>query len=968
MNQCSLTILLMLSILTSNSAGEYVTKPGIYRIIGVFPIRSKTEDRINTDAVIWSEYFKYSIDKINKDLGEDFFGYQIFDSGHNQPSPELTSIAVKILLGGSDGVLFTDTDQCQCVDQNVALYKTLGIIGPRSSSNAVFLNSLLSYENLTVVSYAATSIDLIPTESFYRTVPNDFKQATFIKDVLLEFEWTYIFTVGSDDVYGRSGIAILEDVFKSNNICLNMKLIFDVDKVHTMENTVLQINEQNSSKVVVIWALKETVEKFFDIAARYRMKDFIWIISEDSGVTDMYRDNHLSGIFLSVVLNYGKDQEFEDQLLNISYQAVHQDQTKTFLRKLFESMKVKDRNSTLKDMGLTLDLTRLGAIYESLHALTRAFNSFFLDKQIPCPQGIDPYHCITYPLINHRKFNRLYLNNVSFNNLNGENLKFKENGETNHARYELYITKRSLYKIEIDFQLTLQWSQKDNSKPDIHLESNILQKATGNMSSKCSEECRPGFYPLFDSSNTCCWFCVPCDRNNFKNKTGLEKCISCPLNSVTNIDKTKCILLTVDYLTWSEWRTILLFVTTGTTICLIAVISTVFYKYSQTPIVRSSNIILSIIQISAHLALAFTPLLFVGNIETTYRCTARVYLTGILLTIIIGISLVKVTHLLTVFNLKFKLTKGEALQQTTKEMGILILTVLVNVSIVIITISFHAVSIKTVTDRTNYTLQHRCEKLLDHYFVQICYLLILLIVCGVQSFRGRGLPGRFNEAQYTFFAMFTTVLLGSIGIPLRLSTRDQTKIDFLVAMLTLVINIVLLLFLYGYKIKLILFYPEENTTEAFQRDRLASVMNAPEVRRLSRTSTLEWRVNSSLTNHSYSSDSLKTLTGPNQSTDSLQGLKQERSCTWSVLTNIKNQSGPVTSGKVMPFNEAEEFVSENFHDSNSLTKLSAQFCDQKTSGDEMSGKDNTEFENNQETIVMEQTSSLTDKSWIAVIE
>jgi len=244
----------MLSILTSNSAGEYVTKPGIYRIIGVFPIRSKTEDRINTDAVIWSEYFKHSIDKINKDLGEDFFGYQIFDSGHNQPSPELTSIAVKILLGGSDGVLFTDTDQCQCVDQNVALYKTLGIIGPRSSSNAVFLNSLLSYENLTVVSYAATSIDLIPTESFYRTVPNDFKQATFIKDVLLEFEWTYVITVGSDDVYGRSGIAILEDVFKSNNICLNMKLIFDVDKVQTMENTVLQINEQNSSKVVVIWA------------------------------------------------------------------------------------------------------------------------------------------------------------------------------------------------------------------------------------------------------------------------------------------------------------------------------------------------------------------------------------------------------------------------------------------------------------------------------------------------------------------------------------------------------------------------------------------------------------------------------------------------------------------------------------------------------------------------------------------
>ena len=74
---------------------------------------------------------------------------------------------------------------------------------------------------------------------FMRTIPPDDKQAQVIASLLRHFNWTYVNIVGMDDKYGRSGVMGLLRQLKQHDICVNVKLIYDMNNDHDRTRTLV---------------------------------------------------------------------------------------------------------------------------------------------------------------------------------------------------------------------------------------------------------------------------------------------------------------------------------------------------------------------------------------------------------------------------------------------------------------------------------------------------------------------------------------------------------------------------------------------------------------------------------------------------------------------------------------------------------------------------------------------------------
>ena len=93
-----------------------------------------------------------------------------------------------------------------------------GVVGASTSYISGLLNiKMFGLSQLPHISYASTAAYLSVYDYFFRTVPSDSLQARAMADIIVHFNWTYIFALFSDDDYGRDGINVLTAVLESKN-------------------------------------------------------------------------------------------------------------------------------------------------------------------------------------------------------------------------------------------------------------------------------------------------------------------------------------------------------------------------------------------------------------------------------------------------------------------------------------------------------------------------------------------------------------------------------------------------------------------------------------------------------------------------------------------------------------------------------------------------------------------------------
>ena len=167
--------------------------------------------------------------------------------------------------------------------------ETVAIIGPDLSDIARAVTDLAGLFHVPVVSHSASSPllgDKTRFKYFFRTVPSDTFQARLIADLLVEFRWTYVILLHSDDEYGRSGRNALQRRLLSLNICtaIDEKLTFRAGKI---QNIVQSIKMEKKAKVIILFSSLRYAMELIKESKRKKLHGFTWI------ATDAWAGSHL---------------------------------------------------------------------------------------------------------------------------------------------------------------------------------------------------------------------------------------------------------------------------------------------------------------------------------------------------------------------------------------------------------------------------------------------------------------------------------------------------------------------------------------------------------------------------------------------------------------------------------------------------------------------------------------------------
>ena len=110
------------------------------------------------------------------------------------------------------------------------------------------------------VSFASTSPILSDHNLytyFYRTVPSDKYQAQAMIDLILYFDWDYVSTIYSNNLYGQPGINEFHKLAKVKGLCIDLNIgIEDASDYVLLANKLLN----STANIVVFFASAHHVE------------------------------------------------------------------------------------------------------------------------------------------------------------------------------------------------------------------------------------------------------------------------------------------------------------------------------------------------------------------------------------------------------------------------------------------------------------------------------------------------------------------------------------------------------------------------------------------------------------------------------------------------------------------------------------------------------------------------------------
>ena len=801
-----------------------------FTITGMFPTKVILKTRYNRSGFVWMEVARYAVAQVNKMLRllknvSVSLEFIFYDTCNDLQIT--TAEALQILLQSTDKNVKENC--CYQKEENI-----IGFVGPASSSTSDHLMKLLSYKPMPVISYSATSTrfdDKTIYPLFMRTIPPDNLQAKMILDIVLHFRWMYVSIIANDNEYGRMGMQELEKLFVKHDICTAVVRTFTYPYLESeMENIVKDLKKDELSRVIILWASGVRTQKFLLMSSKYKLYNKTWIVTESVGTNPAivnYDTSVVQGL-LSVVPYAGVYTSFEQKFWKMSYRD-HANQN-IWLKNVFQNaLKLKGSaldNATIGAYRNKMPMNKNGYIRNAIFAYGTALKYYITDNTV-CTGNI----CHVRSIPNSTYFFQKYLQKVIFSGLDGEIVSFDKLGNINSATFDLYSLQGE--QNPLTWMKIGSWNKTENLKV-----INSAFKWAGNTiavpKSRCSETCTPGYYAIFHNSKKCCWKCIPCNERYIKPALGNQKCKICPNHDIPNLNKTKCISIEHIYISYNDENSIYIYVFVIAGVSASAIFIFIFVRYRKTPVVLSSQVHISLLQLISFFLLNASMVLFLAKPSKTL-CTIRGCLYGFLLTLAISVTLVKTQRLLQVFRAKHRLSHINKLQTVSKEVGFMLFLLVIEAALLV---GVYLIKPFDVVEEnfTKYMKYVNCNTK-SLYYIQILYAVILALFCGVQAFRGRKLPQNYNETRFIAVAMFAAIVVLVISIPLyESSARDSRAV--IVTTITISTNCLIMIIMYGYKIWIILARPAQNSQKVFNERRLTAVKN--EVEKQKKVIPKEW--------------------------------------------------------------------------------------------------------------------------------
>ena len=342
-----------------------------------------------------------------------------------------------------------------------------------------------------------------------------------------------------------------------------------------------------------------------------------------------------------------------------------------------------------------------------------------------------------------------------------------------------------------------------------------------NLSSCEIPTCTPGYQRVYSNvTNGFSWICNLCPKNTFKPLSGDDICATCIGRfNIDNGKRTACIdpyiIVHIDFAK-NEFIFLVVLSLFGMLLTLCTLI--VFVVRRKTPIVSVSDFGYSI----THMVIIFLSFVatlssFIGKPDF-HKCILRIISFNLFYVIIIGIVFVKSQKLLLAFSSKVKLV-AEEIKRTKFVQIFTIIIFLISVnSLFGIVIYLKDVRNTEALDAKTMTSFHYCDNSF-HFNVLIASTMVIQLMCSIQAFRGRNLPSVMNDGIVLMYATFTLTIV--FGVSFVIVNAQPAQMKELFQWIAVTINNVVIVFLmYTQKALRMLFFPERNTREYFQQERM----------------------------------------------------------------------------------------------------------------------------------------------------
>ena len=740
----------------------------VVRLGGLF-IVSRTKDgtqcgEVRAPSVERTEAMVFAIRKINRDL-------------YLLPGVNLT-FDIRETCFAPNVALEKAIEYVQNIDDSCTNQTTLavsGVVGAARSSVSESVASLFRLFELPQISYASTA-DFLSDKSrfdyFFRTVSSDSLQARAMADIIVHFNWTYVFALFSDDTYGREGIDTLIAALESRNgsqscIAMRISLPFGSSDNQIYDGVLEEMSQewvQNASVAVLFGHLNEATEmiqaimRVTDSATRRILEDITWIAS-DGWSLSLPPENYprVKGM-IGLVPHTGNIEDFEQYFVSLSPENNKTDNPwfDRYWEAVFNCSLQGDNPCDTASQNLSTIPRAIFTSYviDAVYAFAHAVHQMIVDY---CPTDIICDAIVTRrstgEAINGNLL-RQYLFNVSFNStFTGSDEKlFDANGDVqgsylinnvqeNNSSYSLETVGTWDHINLLEWTAPLQWPGDREDPPQ----------------SVCSIPCGVGHQPQrVPDQEQCCWECKPCLGENTASSG--EECFECEDKYMPNRERSGCVAIPLTFFTPpSPWAVIILLLTCAgiTATVFVAVMFVIFRKKK---VIKASSRELSAILLGGILLCYILPFFFVGK-PSPALCGVRRFAIGFCFAISYSALLVRSNRIHRIFDHSRVKSTPPRFIGSISQVIITCLLISIQVLIAVVWLAAEPPSVETVQPNSR-TLELRCAE--SPYFglpVSLCYNLFLLVLSTYFAFLTRKVPDNFNEAKFINVTVYSLCII-----------------------------------------------------------------------------------------------------------------------------------------------------------------------------------------------------------------
>ena len=657
---------------------------------------------------------------------------------------------------------------------------------------------LLDIFDVAEISYAATSRLLVNKEEYpnlFRTLPSDYQQAEVITDVLSYFNWSYVATVSVDDFYGRLAVDLMKRQFELRSICIALEEVTPSSPSQNQISKIIQDLSQLTNVSVIILITSESIAfNILQEAQRQKLYWKTWIGTDAWGTSPVILD--LAPEVIGGVIGIAPESPQPPGQLPPSFEniidTVERDQLKTMIDELLNcshgyqdcylSVDSSSSSSTLVTFSSSSSKIEVDNAAEAGN-LCRSIKQYSTDKGNKVGFIIDAVyilasalhqllnctsrHCINTDTIDRKAFLKI-LHNIDIVAYHNHTLKFTSYREIDRP----YIIDNIHFSSSNNgscghYQNVGNWYNRT-----LVINKNLMRWNNGTSlevpTSRCSNNCSPGYKKIKPDRNSCCWLCLECGPGLVSNGQ-TSSCMECQRGQIAAPNHTICINLTVTKTSLTHPAGIAITISALAIGIINSIVLSIYIKYQHTPVVKASNSFLSFFHLATiYLMLGISVLIMVE--PTTLICAINLSLLPISLILCIAVLITRTHHIASIFQLNFSYlldttTSIAKAKRTLKQVAFAILLTFIGVMIVAI-----VNIIQPVQPMHDYRVTNSVYYICDspnpiNLALPAGYFVFLCLLCNLFAWKTRNLPGNFNEAKHIFFCCITVLIIISLALP-----------------------------------------------------------------------------------------------------------------------------------------------------------------------------------------------------------